>query len=140
MERPFRLDHLDHLVLRVRDLEQSVAFYSLIGGLIRIRREGNVSLQVGSSGTRITLSHEPSYQPPTVNSIDRVNFAVEADDIGVVADWLRSQGLTVFDELGPHTSPSVRLLDPDHNMVEIRLAGPDAAVLQTGALPPDPER
>jgi catechol-2,3-dioxygenase len=135
VERPFVLDHLDHLVLRVRDLERSVGFYSLLGGKVCIRRPGNVSLQVGSSGTRVTLQHAADYQPPTTNSIDHVNFAVEARDIAEVASYLRAQGVEVFAETGPHTSPSIRMRDPDDNVVEIRLAGPDAAVLQTGALP-----
>jgi glyoxylase I family protein len=31
MERPFSLDHLDHIVLRVHDLERSIAFYQMLG-------------------------------------------------------------------------------------------------------------
>ena len=133
MDRPYTIDHLDHIVLRVRDLERSVAFYSTLGGTVCIRRADNVSLEMGGV-TRVTLKHEPGFDPPSISSVDHVNFAVDAEDIGVVVDYLRAQGIRTFEEDVAHTSPSVRMLDPDQNVIEIRLAGPDAAVLQQGAL------
>ena len=34
MESPFTLAQLDHIVIYVRDLEKSVAFYRMLGGQI----------------------------------------------------------------------------------------------------------
>jgi catechol 2,3-dioxygenase-like lactoylglutathione lyase family enzyme len=127
------VDHVDHIVLRVRDLERSEAFYTALGGRVCIRRPDNVSLEMGNV-TRLTLKHEPSFDPPSVSSIDHLNFAVNADDIGVVIDYLLAQGIEVLEEDISHTSPSARMLDPDQNVIELRLAGPDAAALQQGAL------
>ena len=133
MERPYSIDHLDHIVFRVRDLERAVAFYSTLGGTVCIRREGTVSLEMGG-GTRVTLNHEPDFHPPSVSNMDHVNFAVNAESIGAVVDYLRGQGVQVFDEARSHTAPSVRVPDPDGNVIEIRLAGFDTAVLQRGSL------
>jgi len=133
MERPYTIDHLDHIVLRVSDLERSVAFYSALGGEVCIRRPDNVSLQM-CSGTRVTLKLETDYAPSPVNSFDHLNFAVNAENIESVIAYLRERNLPLFEEEGPHTSPSVRILDPEHNIVELRIAGPDAAELQAGSL------
>ena len=133
MERPYKIDHLDHLVLRVRDLERAVDFYRRLGGVECIRREGNVSLEMGGT-TRVTLQFDPDFSPPSLSSMDHVNFAVDAENIEVVVDYLRSQGLPVEEEERSHSSPSCRVTDPEQNVVEIRLTGFDAAELQRGAL------
>ena len=133
MERPYTVDHVDHIVLRVRDLERSEAFYTALGGSVCIRRADNVSLEMGTT-TRVTLKHEPSFSPPSVSSLDHLNFAVNADDIHMVVKYLQAQGIQILEEDISHTSPSARMLDPDQNVIELRLAEPDAAVLQQGAL------
>jgi len=134
MERPYTIDHFDHIVLRVSDIERAVAFYSALGGEVCIRRPTNVSLDMGG-GTRVTLSLDETFQPPEVSSVDHLNFAVNTSDMRLVADYLRAQGLdAVVDEARSHSSPSVRLLDPERNVVELRLAGLDAAALQDGGL------
>ncbi|MBM2809969.1 MAG: hypothetical protein HW416_728 [Chloroflexi bacterium] len=133
MDRPYTIDHLDHIVLRVRDLERAEAFYAAIGGEVCIRRPENVSLQM-SVDTRVTLKPEAGYEPPSVSSVDHLNFAVNADDINKVAAYLQSLGLDAEVETNPHSSPSVRMTDPDNNVVEIRLNGVDAAAHQPGGL------
>jgi glyoxylase I family protein len=134
---PYTIDHLDHVVLRVRDLQAAVQFYETLGGTVCIRRADNVSLEMGG-GTRVTLKCEPGFVPPAVSSVDHINFAVNAESIGAVAAYLRGRGLTVFGEDATHTSPTVRVLDPEQNVVELRLAGPNAAELQEGSLRPAP--
>jgi hypothetical protein len=84
--------------------------------------------------TRVTLKLESDFEPPAVSSVEHVNFAVNADDIDIVAEWLATQGIEVFGEERSHTSPSIRVLDPERNLVELRLAGPSAAELQEGSL------
>jgi catechol 2,3-dioxygenase-like lactoylglutathione lyase family enzyme len=135
MDRPYTIDHLDHVVLRVRDLPAAVAFYETLGGDVCIRRPDTVSLEMGG-GTRVTLKCEPGFAPPGVSSVDHINFAVNAESISAVADYLRAHGVTLFGEEASHTSPTVRMLDPEQNVIEIRLAGPNAAELQEGSLRP----
>lgn len=124
VERPFEVDHFDHMVLHVNDLEKSVHFYELLGGEVALRKahEGKdyeVSVRVGPQ-TRVTLTTTPDVH---------FNFAVNAnnDDIDVVAKYFRSNNVPIVEEHEEHTSPTVRVLDPDGNVVEIRLAGVDAA-------------
>src|SRR5438876_12407065 len=97
MERPYTIDHLDHLVLRVRDLDRAVDFYTALGGEVCIRREGNVSLEMGG-GTRVTLQLAPDFEPPAVSNLDHVNFAVNAESIEAVVDYLDAMGLPVVKE------------------------------------------
>lgn len=122
MERPFTIHHLDHLVLRVRDLEKSVAFYKMLGGSVRVTRPDSVSLLLAPPSTRVTLRHEPDFQPPAAGNLDHLNLAVEAHDIAEVAAYLRAQGADVLEEWDREPgSPTVRVLDPDGNIVEVRL-------------------
>jgi glyoxylase I family protein len=135
MDRPYTISHLDHVVLRVHDLQAAVDFYETLGGVVCIRRADNVSLEMGGR-TRVTLKYESDFAPPNVNSVDHINFAVNAESIEAVADYLRSRGVAIFGEAVSHTSPTIRMLDPEQNVVEVRLAGPNAAELQEGALRP----
>lgn len=52
MERPFNIERIDHVVLRVRDLARSEAFYGQVLGCVAVRRRehlGLVHLRAGAS-------------------------------------------------------------------------------------------
>ena len=57
-ERPFTLDHLDHVVLRVHDLETSVAFYQMLGGESGGPRPAGTAMRVTPNQT-IILQEKP---------------------------------------------------------------------------------
>ncbi len=120
------IDRLDHLVLTVRDLEESCLFYEKVLGMRReMFGEGRVALNFGRQ--KINLHPDPSpYAPkakaPTVGSADLC--FVSARPIESVVAHLK--GLEVVIEegpvarsgaLGPITSVYVR--DPDGNLIEI---------------------
>jgi catechol 2,3-dioxygenase-like lactoylglutathione lyase family enzyme len=120
------LDRLDHLVLTVRDIERTCAFYERVLGMSRQSfAKGRVALHFGDQ--KINLHPYPSPIDPKAavpepGSVD-LCFITEAP-IDEVVDHLRAQGIeidvgprTTAGALGPMTSVYVR--DPDGNLIEI---------------------
>jgi catechol 2,3-dioxygenase-like lactoylglutathione lyase family enzyme len=120
------LDRLDHLVLTVRDIERTCAFYERVLGMSRQSfAKGRVALHFGDQ--KINLHPYPSPIDPKAavpepGSAD-LCFITEAP-IDEVVDHLRAQGIeidvgprTTAGALGPMTSVYVR--DPDGNLIEI---------------------
>ena len=120
-----RVDRLDHLVLTVRDVAASVAFYTALGMAHRTFGAGRTALTFGTS--KINL-HEaahpvaPHAAHPTPGSAD-LCLVVDTPLDEVVAHLTR---LGVPIEEGPvdrtgATGPirSVYVRDPDANLVEL---------------------
>ena len=124
---------LDHLVLTVRDVEATVAFYTRLG----LRREtfgdGRVALRVGDRKIDLHQAGSelaPHARVPTPGSAD-LCLIVDAP-IEQVAAELREAGLAT--ELGPvartgatHALTSLYLRDPDGNLVELAERGAERA-------------
>lgn len=129
-----RLDAIDHLVLTVRDLPATCAFYHRVLGMEVITfGAGRTALRFG--GQKINL-HEAGREPapraahPTPGSGDLCLRTTAP--LAAWLDHLRASGVAV--ELGPVSrtgarSPieSVYLRDPDGNLIEIarETAAPD---------------
>ncbi len=74
MERPFTLDHLDHVVLRVHDLQKSIAFYEMLGGDVGdVDRPAGTPVRV-TDGQTIILQRRPEYVPAELSAIDHINL------------------------------------------------------------------
>jgi catechol 2,3-dioxygenase-like lactoylglutathione lyase family enzyme len=120
-----RLGGLDHLVLTVTDVEETVAFYERLGMRRETFGDGRIALRFGAQKLnlhRAGAEISPHAEHPTPGSAD-ICFLVEGrlDD---VADELTTLGVPI--ELGPvdrtgATGPirSVYLRDPDGNLVEL---------------------
>ena len=120
-----RIDRLDHLVLTVRDLPATVAFYTALGMEHSTFESGRTALTFGSS--KINL-HEaarpisPHAELPTPGSAD-LCLIVDGPLDDVVAHL---GGLGVAIEEGPVARTgaigpirSVYVRDPDGNLVEL---------------------
>jgi len=120
------IDHLDHLVLTVADLDRTCAFYSKVLGMnVETFGEGRKALRFGDQ--RINLHRaghefEPKAEKPTPGSAD-LCFIVKTPLAEVVAHFDRC-GVAI--ELGPvervgaaGSILSVYVRDPDANLVEI---------------------
>ncbi len=128
-----RVTGFDHLVLRVADIERSLAFYCGPLGLAPVRvaewRAGQApfpSVRVSGS-TIIDLLEGP--EPPAAGSnVDHFCLVVEP------LDWqqvVASGEFTVLDGPGPRsgargTAQSLYVADPDGNTVELRWYPEDA--------------
>ncbi len=121
-----KIDRIDHVVLTVRDIDATVAFYTRALGMeSRKFAGGRVALHFGEA--KINLHPDPSpIEPkaaqPTPGSAD-LCFVSETP-LDAVARRLEAAGVAV--ELGPiarsgASGPitSIYLLDPDGNVIEI---------------------
>lgn len=122
MERPFTVDHLDHVVLRVRDLQKSLAFYELLGGKVEeVKRVAGTGVRMAPDQT-IILQERPDYAPVGVSALDHIALAIRASDIHEVATYLRTNGVDIAREpRDGGAAPTVNVRDPDDNMIEIRI-------------------
>jgi catechol 2,3-dioxygenase-like lactoylglutathione lyase family enzyme len=122
MDRPFTLDHLNHVVLRVRNLEKSLAFYSMIGGDVQGDVAAGRLVRIGNTTQSIILQERPDYVPAEPGAVDHINLMIRADDIEQVAAYLRENGADIAS--GPEVSragPTVNVRDPDGYVLEIRI-------------------
>lgn len=121
MDRPYTINRLDHIVLRVRDLEKSIAFYTMVGGEVAGQPRAGASIRI-APGQSIILQGRPEYVPADLGSVDHINFMIKADDIDSVADYLRGNGATIVNvDPNGQAGPTVNVSDPDGYVLEIRI-------------------
>ena len=136
--RGFAVLRLDHLVLRVRDLERSIAFYGdVLGCAVERRRDdlGLVHLCAGASMIDLVAVDGPlgraggAAAGNTARNVDHVCLRVEPFDGAALLAHLRRHGVARSTEVQTNhgaegDGPSLYLDDPDGNVVELK--GPSA--------------
>lgn len=135
---PIPLRDIDHLVLRVVDLDRMLAFYcDALGCTIERRQDdiGLVQLRAGRSLIDLVpldgkLGREGGSAPdPQRRNLDHFCLRVDPFDEPAIRAYLRAQGV----QAGPveqrygadGTGPSIYLADPEGNTVELK--GPPCA-------------
>jgi catechol 2,3-dioxygenase-like lactoylglutathione lyase family enzyme len=126
-----RVRSLDHLVLRVRDLDRSLEFYhGLLGmaveGLEEHRRGSRpfVSLRIGES--LLDLVPDPAYDGATATEGGFLHFCVTLSELDGVIDELRAAGVRfLHDEAVPRGGArgigrSIYAQDPDGYVLELK--------------------
>ena len=124
---------LDHLVLRVRDLEGMVAFYRDVIGLSVERRQDGIGLVQLRAGTQLVdlvavdspLGRMGGAGPGAQGrNLDHFCLNVEDFDLAAVTAHLASHGVTVGDSGQRYGAGgqglSVYLSDPEGNGLELR--------------------
>ena len=112
-----KIESLDHLVLTVRDLDATIAFYERLGMRHVVFDGGRHALTFGSQKINLHLAgheFEPKASRPTPGSAD-LCFLVDALD---------SAGLDVVEGPVERTGAvgalrSVYVRDPDENLIEL---------------------
>lgn len=121
-----QIDHIDHLVLTVADIEKTVDFYTRVLGMQLVTfGEGRKALTFGNQKINLHQAgreFEPKAERPTPGSadlcfivatpLDRVIAHLEAQGVAIVEGPVQRTGAT-----GPILS--VYLRDPDHNLIEL---------------------
>ena len=121
-----QIDHLDHLVLTVADIEATVDFYTRVLGMQAVTfGEGRKALAFGNQKINLHQAgreFEPKAERPTPGSAD-LCFIVATPLVEVVAR-LERHGVAIVE--GPvqrtgATGPirSVYVRDPDLNLIEL---------------------
>jgi glyoxylase I family protein len=141
MAPPFHIVDIDHLVLRVADLERMLRFYvDALGCRIERRRDdiGLVQLRAGRSLIDLVPVHGPlgrtggAAPGPQGRNMDHFCLRIEPFDEAALHERLAAYGVAagpVEQRFGAEgDGPSIYLNDPEGNVVELkgppRSAGP----------------
>lgn len=131
---PFAVQHIDHLVLRVQDIERSIHFYRQALGCEVVRRRddlGLVHLRAGSSMIDLVAVDGPLGRQGGAaageqgRNLDHLCLRVQPFDEAALRSHLLPFGLASeqrtesrFGAQGD--GPSVYFSDPDGNVVELK--------------------
>jgi len=135
--KPIRITELDHIVLNVKDIDRSLAFYSQVLGLKSERVDDFRAGKIGFPSVRInehtiidlSISKEPVVLPTsegkTLGNLNHFCLVVDKEDFSGIVDYLKGHNVSIVQ--GPISrwgargrATSVYFLDPDGNEVEIR--------------------
>jgi catechol 2,3-dioxygenase-like lactoylglutathione lyase family enzyme len=130
---PFRLGRIDHVVLRIADLDRSLAFYlDVIGCTVEKRQEaiGLIQLRAGESLIDLTpldgvLGRKGGAGPAAQGrNVDHFALQVTPFDEAAIRAHLAAQGVDIV-EAGRRygaqgEGPSIYVADPDGNVVELK--------------------
>ncbi|WP_208249145.1 VOC family protein [Rhizobium sp. T1470] len=120
------IDHLDHLVLTVADIDATCGFYAqALGMTVETFGDGRKALTFG--GQKINLhmhghEFEPKAKQPTRGSADLCFIA--STPLADVIAHLQSQGVTIVEGPVDRTGAagpirSIYIRDPDGNLIEV---------------------
>jgi glyoxylase I family protein len=126
MDRPLRVAEIDHVVIRCRDQARALDFYTRVLGLTEERRLdaiGLIQLRAGAS----LIDLVPAEPPPTHEgrNVDHVCLGVDTPDLDALMRYLREQSVEVLGDPAERygargMGPSVYVLDPDGNIIELK--------------------
>lgn len=136
---PFKINQIDHIVLRVPDLERSIAFYrDVVGCSIDRRRPelGMVHMRAGTSLIDLvdidsSLGRQGGSAPAADNrNVDHFCLRVDPFDEKALIEHLAEAGVSDIsaaqERYGAEgTGLSLYFHDPDGNQIELK--GPSAA-------------
>ena len=130
---PFSLKQIDHLVLRIRDLDRTLAFYvDVIGCKVEKRQEaiGLIQLRAGASLIDLVPIDGPlgkmggAAPGKEARNVDHFALQVAPFDEAAIRVHLNRHGVPVSESgmrYGAEgTGPSVYVIDPDGNTVELK--------------------
>lgn len=135
---PFAVQHIDHVVLRVRDLAASVAFYGAVLGCAVVRRRdelGLVHLRAGASLIDLVSLDGPLGRKgggavaDDGRNLDHFCLRIEPFDAAALRAHLAAHGVTAQSTVASNFGaeghgPSLYLADPDGNQIELKGPSP----------------
>ena len=120
----FKVERIDHVVLRVRDLAGMVRFYERALGFReerRIERLSLVQMRAGASMLDLVASEAQDAVEP---NMDHLCFRVEPFDRDAIVMQLAPFGISVGETVERYgaegTGPSVYFRDPEGNQIELK--------------------
>ena len=135
----FKIREIDHIVLRISNLQSMLAFYCDVLGCTVERRQdeiGLVQLRAGRSLVDLVpvdgeLGRAGGAAPGVEGrNLDHVCFRIEPFDEAVIRAHLAARGVTAGETVARNGAegegPSIYIHDPENNMVELK--GPPSAL------------
>jgi catechol 2,3-dioxygenase-like lactoylglutathione lyase family enzyme len=127
--RPFRIGELDHVVLRCRNQQRALEFYTEILGLTeerRIEKIGLIQLRAGRSMLDLVPADQFAAE---ARNVDHFCLGVEAEDFDALLSYLRERGVETVGEAGTRYGArgmglSIYVRDPEGNVVELKQMPP----------------
>lgn len=115
--------NIDHLVLKVRDMERSVSFYrDVLGCSVEREVEGIGLVQMRAGACMIDLVPRESDAP--ANDLDHFCVRIANWDPETVRSELTSHGIEAPEPVSRYGAegdgPSIYINDPDGNVVELK--------------------
>jgi glyoxylase I family protein len=130
---PFQLRAIDHVVLRIKDLDASLHFYcDVLGCSVDKRQEGIGLIQVRAGTSLIdlvpldgTLGKRGGAGPGQEGrNLDHFAIRIAPFDEEKIRAYLSAHGIEIVESGQRYgaegTGPSVYVLDPDNNTVELK--------------------
>lgn len=115
---------INHITIRVNDINKAQNFYGDLLGFELVRKMGEsmAVYQVGREDTLVLVEAETSYDPSSRDyRVDHFGFYVDSPDkVDEMATYLRKKEVTILS--GPANRKRGRFIfisDPDGNMIEI---------------------
>ena len=135
---PFRIQHLDHIVLRVVDLDRMLRFYQVVLGCTMERRQEELGLYQVRAGSSLIdlvpldgkLGRAGGAAPGAEGrNLDHFCLRVDPYDEAAIRAHLEAHGVEPGESGSRYGAegegPSLYLRDPEGNMIELK--GPPAA-------------
>ncbi|MDR8390356.1 VOC family protein [Aliifodinibius sp. S!AR15-10] len=120
----FNPSGLNHITIRVNDIEKAEEFYGEVLGFELLRKMGKsmAVYQVGDEDTLVLVEAETSYDPSSRDyRVDHFGFYVDSpDEVDELAEYFREQEVSILS--GPANRKRGRFVfisDPDGNMIEV---------------------
>jgi catechol 2,3-dioxygenase-like lactoylglutathione lyase family enzyme len=131
---PFSVLRIDHIVLRVKDMERAVAFYrDVLSCAIEKRRDdlGLVHLRAGASLIDLVTPDGPLGRQGGAlagvegRNVDHICLRIEPFDEAGIRALMAAHGVAVNGEVQNNfgaegSGPSIYIADPDGNTVELK--------------------
>jgi catechol 2,3-dioxygenase-like lactoylglutathione lyase family enzyme len=121
----FSIKGLDHVVLRVADLERALGFYCGVLGCREERRVESINLvQLRAGASLIDLVPAQGTPDPKRGNMDHFALRIEPFDLAALRAHLESHGVVVGEAATRYGAegqgPSLYITDPDGNTVELK--------------------
>ena len=114
---------INHITIRVNDIERAEEFYGDVLGFELLRKMGKsmAVYQVGEEDTLVLVEAETSYDPESRDyRVDHFGFYLDSEEeVDEMADYFRKKEVSILS--GPANRKRGRFLfisDPDGNMLE----------------------
>lgn len=126
---PLRVKGLDHVVLRVADMDRAIAFYEQVLGLHVERRLSEIGLvQLRAGSAMIDLVPQKEGEAPSGNengrNMDHYAVQIESMDAEALGAHLRRHGVDPGEVRRRYGAEgygsSIYITDPDGNTVELK--------------------